>query len=327
MTDEIDINFTRLFGFLSAAFGALLLVGALVLPRAYGTSKLPILAALLISLMLNNISKGFVLRMKGPGLFFFVIILLNVFALIVGFLFGNPTEAIVDGARFGVVFPILIALLWTFLADFRYEGYLRLLIEFSAITLSIIIFLTIYQEFSGVSVFPADFVQENLLFAGIHGGYIQVVSHGVGSLFFLSGYLFYYVIADESGERIWITRFALVLVLIAGILSGRRALQFELLSLPLFSLFSAFIFRHHLSFVRVAVKPWLLMLFFAAISAYYLVYFDLIDFNNSFERFSGVIETDGGRRSEQARLLFLGIFEYPIFGSGIGGGIDWKAHV
>ena len=307
---------------LCALFGILLIGGAFIVPRAYGLQKLPILLLLLVLLLINFFSKKTSVGMSKPIVFFSIFAAINSLALFVGVLHGNSDQAIIDGLRIGVIFPIIIALLWTSLADFNYEKYIHKIIELSAIFILVIISLTILQEIGVGYFFPETFLEKNSLRVGVHEGYVQVTSHNVGSLFFISGYLLYHAAANQRGEINIRSVAVLLCALLAAMLSGRRALQFAILLAPLFLFFTAKIFAEKkLVMVRI-FKLWLSMVIGVVMLLVYLFMNGYLYFDSFVERLMLVFEDDGGARTSQAAFLFSAFLSNPFFGSGIGGTTD-----
>lgn len=307
---------------LCALFGILLIGGAFIMPRAYGSQKLPILLLLLVLLLINFFSKKTSVGMSRPILFFFIFAAINALALFVGVLHGNPDQAIIDGLRIGVIFPIIFALLWTSLADFNYEKYINKIVELSAICILVIIVLAIFQEIGIGYFFTINFLEENQLRVGVHEGYLQVTSHNVGSLFFISGYLLYYVVANQSKIANRCSVFALCCALLAAMLSGRRALHLAIFLTPIFLFFTAKIFAEKKSVTKRIVKLWLAVVLGVAMFLVYLFLNGHLNFDNFVDRFALVFEDDGGARTSQAASLFSAFLSNPFFGSGIGGTTD-----
>ncbi|WP_293600693.1 O-antigen ligase family protein [Polynucleobacter sp. 39-46-10] len=307
---------------LCVLFGILLIGGAFIVPRAYGLQKLPILLLLLALPLVDLFSKKSSVGMARPILFFSMFAAINALALSVGVLYGNPDQAIIDGLRLGVIFPIVIALLWTSLADFNYGKYINGIVELAAICILVIISLGILQEI-GVGYFYSEtFLEENSLRVGLHEGYLQVTSHNVGSLFFIAGYLLYYVVANKREKMNIRSVFALLCTLLAAMLSGRRALQVAIFLAPVFLIFTAKIFAEKKFIIRRIVKLWLIVVLGVATFLVYLFLNGYLYVDDFVERFTGLFEDDGGARTSQAASLFSAFLSNPFFGSGIGGTTD-----
>ena len=305
---------------LCAIFGALLIGGAFIMPRAYGLQKLPILLLLLLLLLLVNfISKKASVGMARPILFFSIFAAINVLALFVGVLHGNPDQAIIDGLRLGVIFPMIIALLWTSLANFDYGKYINGIVELSAIFILVIITLGILQEMGVVYFYPMTFLEENSLKVGLHDGYLQVTSHNVGSLFFISGYLLYHIVANQRKKINTLSVAALLCALLAAMLSGRRALQFAIFLAPVLLIFIAIIFSEKKLVIGRIVKLWLIIVLGVMMLLAYLFLNGHLHFDAFVERFMQVFESDEGARISQAASLFSAFLSNPFLGSGIGG--------
>lgn len=307
---------------LCAIFGALLIGGAFIVPRAYGLQKFTILMLLLALLLINFFSKKTSVGMSRPIVFFSIFSAINALALFVGVLHGNPDQAIVDGLRIGVIFPIIIALLWTSLADFNYGKYINVIVEISAICIFVFISLVILKEIGIGYSFPETFIEENLLRVGLGEGYLQVTSHNVGSLFFIAGYLLYYAVASQREKINILSVSVLFCTLLTAMLSGRRALQLAIFLAPLFLFFTAKIFAENKSITGRIIKLWLIVVLGVAMFLVYLFFNGHLNFDGFVDRFVLVFEDDGGARTSQAASLFSAFLSNPFFGSGIGGTTD-----
>lgn len=307
---------------LCAIFGALLIGGAFIVPRAYGLQKITILMLLLALLLINFFSKKTSVGMSRPIVFFSIFAAINALALFVGVLHGNPDQAIIDGLRIGVIFPIIIALLWTSLADFNYGKYINVIVELSAICIFVIISLAILQEIGVGYFFPETFIEANVLRVGLREGYLQVTSHNVGSLFFIAGYFLYYAVASQRKKINILSVAVLFCTLLVAMLSGRRALQLAILLAPLFLIFTAKIFAENKSVTGRIVKLWLIVVLGVAMFLAYLFFNGHLNFDGFVDRFVLVFEDDGGARTSQAASLFSAFLSNPFFGSGIGGTTD-----
>lgn len=275
------------------------------MPRAYGLQKLPILLLLLVLLLINFFSKKTSVGMSRPIVFFSIFAAINSLALFIGVLHGNPDQAIIDGLRLGVIFPIVIALLWTSLADFDYEKYINGIVELSAICILVIISLGILQEIGVGHFYPETFLEENSLRVGLHEGYLQVTSHNVGSLFFISGYLLYRAVANQQ-EKINILLVAVLFcTLLVAMLSGRRALQLAIFLTPLFLIFTAKIFAEKKSVTGRIVKLWLIVVLGVVMFLVYLFFNGHLNFDDFVDRFVLVFKDDGGGLEHLRRRLFF----------------------
>jgi O-antigen ligase len=305
--------------FLCQLFGILLIGGALVVPRAYGMQKLSILMVLLALILFSFFIKKTSVLIWRPIVFFVIISAINALALFVGVLYGNSNQAIIDGLRLGVIYPIVIALLWTALADFAYGKYINTIVELSAISIFIIIFLAIFQHIGVINVYTETFLEENALRVGLHEGFVQVTSHNVGSLFFISGYLLYHAVACHRKNLNILSAAALICALLAAMLSGRRALQLAIFLAPIFLIFTAKIFSEKKTVTKKIIKLWLIIVFGLLFVLVYFFSNGHLNVDSFIDRFALVFVDDGGARTSQAASLYSAFLSYPFFGSGIGG--------
>lgn len=293
-----------------------------VFPRAYGGWKALLLGVFLFAILVRKVSSkrsGAYFRVYS---FFIWLILINAVALIFGLVNGNSLLAIADGLRLGVIFPLILAFLWEELLHFDAASFISKAMTFSGIFIFAIILLTLAQDVTGIRVYPESFVKENLLNIGVHDGYVQVTSHNVGSLFFIFGYLLYYLISSRKLGFRRIEVVAFVCVLLAALISGRRALLLTIAISPLLVYISAGILNE---LSRVRGRIYIVSGFMGGaifLIGVYLVSSGYIVAGDLYERLSGAFVDDGGARTSQFSSLIAGFLEYPAFGSGIGGEVD-----
>lgn len=300
------------------ALGFIFTLSALVFPRVYGPQKLILLILLLAALALSGPFRK-TIQITRPLVFFTCYATIFLVALVVGVIRGNSEEALIDGLRLGVFFPLILAMLWMFLSGYRYDVFLERVVLCSAFCISFLVFVAFFQNFIGIQILPDSFVEDNLFRVGLHDGYSQIVAHNIGSLFFIFGYLLYSVVYGFAGRKKLIWTFALILVLVAAMMSGRRALQFAILASPAFILFTSYLFAEVRLMRLKAIRWWLVLMAFVLSLLFYLFSNNYFYINGFVERFSGVFEDDGGARTSQAGALLSGFASYPFFGSGIGG--------
>lgn len=298
----------------------LLVVSALAFPRAYSDYKLAILGTLLATLLFDLLARAGQVKTFTPLTFFTIYACSNLLMLVVGVANGNPDQAIWDGMRLGVIFPLLIGLLWTCLASYRFHAFMDNAVLLGAAIISGLIYVALFEEFFGLSLLSETFKQENLLTVGLHEGYFQVVAHSVGSLFFIAGYLIYSLASSTRRRPLFVLAFGMVLV--AAMISGRRALQLALAISPLLVSFTGYLFGE----LKSTTRPFVRMYFGAAllVAGLTTVAFatETLDFAQFIQRLTEVFEDDEGARTSQASALFEGFLNSPIVGSGIGGSVD-----
>lgn len=316
------MKISKIIRYLSASLAGILFFCTLSFPRAYGTPKLYLLIVVLTLLLINNLINGATIKTQRPLRYFLIYSAINSLALLVGVLRGNPDQAIIDGLRIGVIFPIIIGLLWTFLLDFKSDDLIHRIICTSSIYISLIIFTATFQHISDIAILSNSFLEDNFLRIGLHDGYLQILSHNIGSMFFILGYLLYFTASQDDAKNHKLSTISLIFGIITAIMSGRRALQIALLLTPVFFIITSKILSKSqsmnpngfkiLSKILLSLFP--IGLFLLANEYFYI--------DNIIERFSGVFKDDGGARTSQAGSLFSGFLSNPFFGSGVGGTTD-----
>jgi len=159
---------------------------------------------------------------------------------------------------------------------------------------------------------------------GVHEGYAQITSHNIGSLIFLVPlFMMVYLLADESTGQNRLIAFALLLGLVAVLLSGRRALWLLVAVTPLVGVaLSAALPRSDARRLRRKVA---VVLALGAVTLFGVALFlaKTTDWEPAgfAERLTGVISDDEGVRADQARALLRHWVEVPLLGSGFGAGV------
>jgi len=299
--------------------GFIFLVFSMSFPRAYGEIKLIFLVLIVIGIIIETTHKK--IEHFDIFKFFACFSLINLLWLIVGGIYGNPEDALISSFRVFVIYPLIISLLWMKAHQFKYKEFIHSAVILSSWIISTIIIITTISAYSGASFFPESFIKENLLIVGIHEGYSQILSHNIGSLFFIVGYLSFYVLISKKS---WTSTEMMTLLycIAAAILSSRRALYLVIILSPiLIILVNKFIFLSKENVLYKTVKYIFFIVTLIVIYTGYLVSINTYEFNGFTERFFSlyVDETGGGARYDQASLLISGFMEYPLFGSGIGG--------
>lgn len=291
---------------------------ALTFPRAYSLEKLGLLSILMATLFASLLLKNIAIRGRGIFAFFMAFAALHLVSVVNGIVNNNDAELIMDGARLFVIFPIIFALLWASLGDFKYRQHIHRAVICSAIVIFAMNFIAIFENYFSVYILPAAFVEENLLRVGIHEGYVQLTAHNIGSVYFLFGYIFYYcLVSERAGKKEWFALFILTAVAIA---SGRRGLWLALVISPFL-----FYFAKYLMGSEIGSRKKIPVSIFATSITFFLVYFFINEFDyiKFTERALSVFSDDGGDiRTTQARLMLDDISNRPLLGAGIGGALN-----
>jgi hypothetical protein len=221
--------------------------------------------------------------------------------------------------------------LWTFLYYFLFLPITNISIvkwfyAMSAISLSLIAFYIFYvclREF-GFPIFPPFEIDLGTQ-VGIHAGYLQVTSHNVGMLSFLTP-MFISVLMHKDillFRNLWTIKILVFLSIVAAVLSGRRAVWTTILLAPFLIGFISFV-THPKIFRSISKKIMIYSVvaaLFSVVAIMLLNSFSDWDADNFIERLSIVFEGGDDIRKEQGSLLIESALESPIFGKGPGIGI------
>jgi len=302
---------------ISGIFTFLLIFGAIVIPRAYSNIKLIILVFLLVTVLINNYIRSSHYKKTRILSFYVALALINLSPIVVGYISGNSIIAIEDGLRLGIIFPIIFSVLWISLIDYKYENFIDETLRFSAITLFILISLTIVQSYGLIDIFSTGFIEENNLYVGFHDGFIQIVSHNIASLFFIVGYLLYKFLTNRGVNSNY-DKLVLYVILFISLISGRRALQYIIITSPILILATAYIFSETNFIFKKLIKIYIFIGVLIIIFLIYAFSINLISYDSFIGRFADTFADDKGARISQMYALFGGFLESPILGAGIG---------
>ena len=207
----------------------------LCLPRSYAAIKLSFLL-LYVFQQCIKILLGKKIYINGNILFFYLcVMMLGAVWSLIGLVHGNPTAAIYDHLRlyigWGLAYLIFLSLL-------RMDGVIN--IHYSVVVSAIIIFgmnlFALLDHAGGFGMISDEIKKELDMYVGIHGGYIQITTHNIGSLFFILPYLTMLYLNKNKFEATKLNneKIALMLSLIVAVISGRRALWISIILLPFF---------------------------------------------------------------------------------------------
>ena len=210
----------------------------LCLPRSYAAIKLSFLL-LYVFQQCIKILLGKKIYINGNILFFYLcVMMLGAIWSLIGLVHGNPTAAIYDHLRlyigWGLAYLIFLSLL-------RMDGVIN--IHYSVVVSAIIIFgmnlFALLDHAAGFGMISDEIKKELDMFVGIHGGYIQITTHNIGSLFFILPYLtiLYFNKNKFEATKLNNEKIALILSLVVALISGRRALWISIILLPFIFIF------------------------------------------------------------------------------------------
>ena len=314
-----EVSLSRLERFFCHCGGVLVFL-MMYTPRANVEVKLPFLAVALVGATAAIVSGR--ARVTPPLLAWFWLCM--VFGVVwsgIGVFNDNP--GVGDYFRLHVLWPLLYLPL---VLGVYSEQVLALLLRYLLAALIAISLFNIAVFLNAIDWIPSNPLLEFEMGArvGVHEGYAQITSHNIGSLIFLVPlFMTLCLLNDESAGHAITIAFALLLGLIAVVLSGRRALWLLVAIAPVLG-FALSVALPAIDARRLRLK----VMFILALSAVALIGAALFlakatDWEPAAfaERLTGVLSDDDGVRADQAKALVRHFVEVPLLGSGFGAGV------
>jgi hypothetical protein len=294
-----------------------------VFPQLFSKVKLILLLLSLISIFLDLNNKPFFYSKVWLSWFSFYFLFYFLW-ITYGVLKGNP--GISDYIRLQIIWPVIFFILISSIDSLqKVISLYKLLINFSII-ISVYI---IYRLLEVINLVPKIYNFEGeILGVGIHSGFIQVVSLSVGSLVFLlpfilclaSGFSKNFLYRKIVSKRKLFIVF--ILITIAVIISGRRALWFSFfITYILIFLTNFLIYKRNFTKLIYNFSLFSIILFFIGFTS--ITYLnDKVDFDQLSNRITKEFNSaELTPRQLQSIALFKGFKKNPLFGSGFGVGV------
>jgi len=295
-----------------------LVASVLAFPRSFLELKLVLLGLIAFDFAFRIRNR--VIFIPRPLLIFYcAIIALGIIWSIIGYLRGNPIQAIEEAIRLYVGWSVLIAILLLYLRQFDANLIIHRSVLLAGMITSVINISFIASAYQGLPLYPVWMQEAMLLRVGFHDGYVQLVSHNVATLMFIIPYLFVTLLhRDGRSEHTILTGVVLVATMLAAILAGRRAVWL-VISLTPFLIWGLSILthtggriRHPLLFKSLSV----LGIAVAVVAPSVFVQEGTINF------LLGAFSSED-ERSIQMQYLTQGFRDHFVFGSGFGGYADY----
>ncbi|GEM_PF-1868381 len=297
----------------------LFISAAMVFPRSYLVFKLAMFVIFLLFNMASLTGEKRIIVHGRVIVFYCVIAAMGLFWAVVGYINGGAFQGILDNLRLYVMWSVVLCVFFNLLLRGRALLILHRSIVVSAIIITTMNILAVLNYAGRFGYIPEAVIEELHMFVGVHNGYVQIVSHNIGTLFFITAYLMALQFRkDAHGLNGAAEKLALLLCLVVVILSGRRALWVAISMVPFTTVLLAMVTG---SSGRLRGKGWLSLVMLAGFIPVIVVlefvitgeYMESPTLMHLQAAFSASDE-----RSIQAGYLIEGFRAYPVFGSGFG---------
>lgn len=315
--ENTPLNGRLTFNTLQNYLWQILLFLMIFIPRTGQIPKLIVLS-LLFGLSLLNIIKTNKIRLpKQVKIFFFLHLFYVIFNGAYGVVRGNPGAF--DFFRLNLIYYLL--LLVSLSSFFSYDSFQKSIktIVISANFVSVYSILLLLVK---LKIWPENFfvyfdVTSNV---GIHSGYTHLVNTNLSMLMFILPFLIILFFNKYQFENISRTKvlFTIILGIVATMISGRRILWLSFI-IPIFYYLIKFEKR------KLKEKLRIILLSVAIISIILLIISStsIFSFEMILERFLDAFNSEEESiRFIQAKALWRGFLENPLFGSGAGIGVN-----
>jgi hypothetical protein len=233
---------------------------------------------------------------------------------------GEP-QGVYDSLRLYVGWSAAYLLIVTLLRNGNGLRDLHSAIVLSGLLIAVINLFGLFDQYLELGLLSEGVRDELRLAIGFHEGYIQITSHNIGSLLFITPYLIAVQFCrNTAGTNGWLTKFSLVACIVLSALSGRRALWLCIALTPLIIGLIA-VLSSGLSGVKPAARKLI-----SAMACGFVAALVVIGANNAQLGESGVVVLDRlseafsaeDERTIQSRYLVSAFADQPMFGSGFG---------
>lgn len=303
------MNITRFhFKWINFLIGLLLFL-ILYLPTLAQPIKLGILVVLFLSIIFTNRSNNRFTYSKGVLIWLLIYVFTNFFFLSEGAL--TDSTVMLRFAPVNIIWPLLY--LGTLVTGFSLKNvHFNYVSFFNALSIIIPVFIigTFFEYTYGISnnllsiIFPT--------ITSDYGGFINYFAPSITSLFFLGSWSLCIIFAEKNINRRLLNLISAVLIIIAAILVGRRALLLTLVLGPIiFLLLDSILFNRRKRLFQILI----LIVVVGIVGLGALSFFsnqDLRIFNLS----NSAVQNN--YRTLQLSSLIDGWETHPLFGSGFG---------
>jgi len=295
----------------------LLLFLMIFIPRTGQSWKLIVLSFLFILSALNVIKTGTLRINKKIAIFLFLHLLYVTFSGFHGLIKSNPGTQ--DFLRVNLIYYlVLIFILSTFFNQNAFDKSIKtIILSANFVSIYSILLLLVKLQIWPEAYFIYFDITSNV---GIHEGYVHLVNTNLSMMIFilpflitlfLNGFEFY----EVSRKQVF---FTIVLAVIATLISGRRIIWLSFI-IPIFYYLLKYDkkkIKEKFKIISTSVVIILIVIIFVFLSSY-------LSFELMLDRFREAFDSEAESiRFIQAKALWRGFLENPLFGSGAGIGVN-----
>lgn len=310
---KLSLSFNKLQNFL----WQILLFLMIFIPRTGQLLKLIVLAILFGLSLLKIIKTKKIKVTKEVNVYIFLHLTYVVFSGLYGVSLGNPGAF--DFLRVNLIYYLVLLIsLSSFFSNEAFQKSIKTII-FSANLVSIysILLLLVKLKIWPESYFIYFDVTSNV---GIHSGYTHLVNTNLSMMIFILPFLIILFFNRYQFENINRTQvlFSIILGIVATMISGRRILWLSFIIPILYYLikFEKRNLREKFRIILISLAIVSIILFTISESSFF-------SFKMIAERFLGAFDSEvESIRFIQAKALWRGFLENPLFGSGAGIGVN-----
>jgi hypothetical protein len=297
----------------------LFLVSVMTFPRSFISLKLVCLGLL----VLTGVTKAVVGRpvkiYPSIVLFYCWVSIVGILWSFIGMLNGGELMGLIDNVRLYVGWSMAYIVILTLLRANDGVESIHAAIVYSGLLIVAVNFAGLLDTLFAMGLVDGSLRDELELFVGFHDGYVQIMSHNIGSLFFIVPYLLALQFrTDVVRLNSTLAKLSLFASLVLVVVSGRRALWLSVVLTPAIIWTLALLtgswpvlarVGRRLAITAAAAAPGALLIGLLGYAA--LTELSVLDYLRS--AFSAEDE-----RTIQLQYLVRSFIEHPVIGSGFG---------
>jgi hypothetical protein len=207
----------------------------MIFPRSFAGIKVVLLGFYLLINVLP-VLRGTVQINSRIITFYLVVAAIGGVWAIVGLINSGSMVGVLESVRLYVFWSVIY---FVIIQSLRWDKSQALLnihyaIVISGIAIPIINLAGVFDLYAQTGYIGEGLQKELDMFVGFHDEYVQITSHNIGSLFFITGYLLtLQFVKVANGLNGAASKFSLLLCILIAVLSGRRALWLAILLVPI----------------------------------------------------------------------------------------------
>jgi hypothetical protein len=299
----------------------LFLCAIMSFPRSYLVAKLVCLS---IFMLIHLIDYRWIshFRINSRILIFYVCVAIGGMVWsFVGLAKSGEPQAAVEALRVYVAWSMAYFLIVTLLRNGDGLKCLHSAIVLAGLLVAAVNIVGIFDSLAGLGIFSQSVRRELNLNIGFYEGYVQVSSHNIGSLLFLTPYLIAIQFCGNTKELNGrLTKWSLAACLLVAALSGRRALWLAVAMTPPMI---AFVAASSGSWRMIRPLAQKLIVVMAGGAAFALILIMTLDSQPGESANPTLVHlqaafSEADERTIQGRYLISAFLDQPILGSGFG---------